>query len=74
MRDALHLRPGSKLRAEIIGDKISLGSDMEEARTVRSPDGRRVVVGWDGFNAVKAIQASRNEHQDRILAFRNRRP
>jgi AbrB family looped-hinge helix DNA binding protein len=74
MRDALHLRPGSKLRAEIIGDKISLGSDVEEALIIRSPDGLPVVVGWEGFDAVKAIAESRKEHEDRILAYRNRRP
>ena len=73
MRDALHLRPGSKLRAEIIGDKISLGTDIEEALIIRSPDGRRVVAGWESFDAVKAIQASRDEREDRILAYRNRK-
>jgi AbrB family looped-hinge helix DNA binding protein len=73
MRDALRLRPGSRLRAEIVGDRISLDVDEEEAQIVRSPDGLPVVVGWEGFDAVKAIQASREEHEDRILAYRKSR-
>jgi AbrB family looped-hinge helix DNA binding protein len=72
MRDALHLRQGSKLRAEIIGDKISLGSD-NSGLIVEKRGNRRVIVGPPGFDAVKAIAESRKEHEDRILAFRNRK-
>lgn len=72
MRDALHLRPGSKLRAEIIGDKISLGSDVS-GLIVEKRGKRRVIVGPPGFDALKAIAESRKEHEDRILAFRNRK-
>ncbi len=72
MRDALHLRPGSRLRAEIVGDRISLDADTGDLR-VEKRGKRRVVVGPPGFDAVKAIAESRREHEDRILAYRNRK-
>lgn len=70
MRDALHLRPGAKLRAEIMGDTISIGVDASDVK-VEKRGKRRVVTGLPAFDAVAAIAESRREREDRILAYRN---
>ena len=69
MRDALHLRPGARLRAEVVGDSIIIGADEEFIQVVKTGK-RRVIVGPSGFDAVKAIAAAREEREDMVVAYR----
>lgn len=68
MREKLHLREGAKLRAEIVGDKIELGQEAPAVKIVRKKNGLRVVVGWEGFDAAKAVREMREEQMERLLA------
>jgi AbrB family looped-hinge helix DNA binding protein len=68
MREKLHLREGAKLKAEIVGDKIELEQEMPEVKIVRKKGGRRVVAGWTGFDAAKAVRDMRKDQMERLLA------
>ncbi len=68
MREKLHLREGAKLKAEIVGDKIELEQEEQEVKIVRRKSGRRVVVGWEGFDAAKAVREMREDQVARLEA------
>ncbi len=68
MREKMHLRTGSKLRAVIVGDKIELEQEVPETKVVRNKSGRRVVMGWEGFDAGKAVREMREEQVSRLEA------
>lgn len=72
IRDKLHLVTGSKLRADIVGDKLELEVDAPETKVVKNKAGLPVVMGWEGFNAVEAIKQSRAEREERIVGFRKK--
>lgn len=67
IRDRLHLRAGSRLKAEVIGDRLELTEETEEVKIERRGK-RRVIVGWEGFDAVKAVQEARDEYVARLNA------
>ena len=67
IRDKMHLRSGSKLRADIVGDKIELSQKEDEVKIVRRGK-RRVVVGWTGFDAAKAVREMREDQMARLNA------
>lgn len=69
IRDKLHLVAGSKLRADIVGDKLELEVEPPETKVVTNKAGRRVIVGWEGFNAVEAIKQSRAERDAKLTGF-----
>jgi AbrB family looped-hinge helix DNA binding protein len=74
MRDRLHLRAGSKLKADIIADKIELTPEPDEGvRLVRK--GKLLVITGvkKPFDAVAAVKAAR-EDRDEQLARRHRKP
>jgi len=71
LREALRLRPGCRQRAEVEGDKTTLGLDDEEVQIVRATDGLPAVVGWDGFDAAAAIQTALEPREDTMLAYQN---
>lgn len=66
IRETLNLTPGTKVRMEVVGDKVVLTREVPEAKIVRGKDGLPVVVGWDGFNAAKAVREAREEHLRRL--------
>lgn len=68
MRDKLHLREGSKLKAEIVGDRIELEQDLPKTKIVRGKDGLPVVMGWEGFDAAKAVREMREDQMARLMA------
>ena len=68
VRDRLHLQAGSKLRLEVIGDKLELSQEEAEVKIVRGKDGLRVVVGWEGFDAAKAVREMREDQLERLAA------
>ena len=72
IRDRLHLRAGSKMKVDVIADKIELTPQPDEnVRLVRKGK-RLIVIGVKGpFDAVEAIKAARDE-RDEVLAQRVR--
>jgi AbrB family looped-hinge helix DNA binding protein len=68
MRDKLRLRAGSRLTVDLVGDKIELAEAMPEARIERRKDGLPVVVGWEGFDAAKAVREMRADQVARLDA------
>ena len=68
MREKLHLRAGSKLKAEIVGDRIELEQDTPKTNIVRGKDGLPVVMGWEGFDAAKAVREMRDDQTTRLQA------
>jgi AbrB family looped-hinge helix DNA binding protein len=67
IRDRLRLSPGAKLRAEVIGDKLELTQEVAEVRLAKRGK-RRVVVGWEGFDAAKAVRKMREDQVERLDA------
>jgi AbrB family looped-hinge helix DNA binding protein len=67
IRDRLRLSPGAKLRAEVIGDKLELTQEVAEVRLAKRGK-RRVVVGWEGFDAAKAVREMREDQVERLDA------
>lgn len=67
IRDQLKLRGGSKLRLNVIDDRIELSEEESEARVLRKRNGLRV-VGWEGFDAAKAVREMREEQVARLEA------
>lgn len=65
MRDRLHLDAGSKLRIEIVDDRLELRQEVPEVKIVKQ-GGRRVVAGWEGFDAAKAVREMREDQVSRL--------
>ena len=65
MRDRLHLREGSRLRVEVVADKMEFAPEVDEVKIVKRGK-RRVIVGWKGFDAAKAVNEMREEYMDRL--------
>jgi AbrB family looped-hinge helix DNA binding protein len=63
VRERLHLREGAKLRLEVVADRLEMTPEVEEV-AIEMRGKRRVVVGWEGFDAVKAVEATREERLD----------
>ena len=66
IRDRLHLRAGTKLRADIVADKIELTPEPDADVRIERRGKRMVIVGGPPFDAVKAIKAAREEHDERL--------
>ena len=66
LRDHLHLHAGSILRAEIVGDKIELAEEATSAQVIRKKDGLPVIIGWEGFDAAKAVREMREDQVARL--------
>jgi len=67
IRERLHLRAGAKLRLEVVGDKLELTQEVAEVKIVKRGK-RRVVVGWEGFDAAIAVREAREDYLDRLAA------
>ena len=65
MRDRLHLREGSRLRVEVVADKLEFTPEADAVEIVKRGK-RRVVVGWKGFDAAKAVTEMREEYMDHL--------
>ena len=68
IRDRLHLRAGAKLRLEVVGEKLELTQEAAEVKIVKRGK-RRVIVGWEGFDAAQAVREAREDYLDRLAAF-----
>lgn len=68
MRERLHLRAGSKMKADVIGDRIELTPEADEGvKLVRK--GKMLVISGLGksFGAVAAIKAAREERDEQLV-------
>ena len=65
VRDRLHLREGTRLKVEVGEDAFSCSAEDEPMKLERRGQ-RRVITGWDGFDAAKAVQESREIYLDRL--------
>ncbi len=65
IRDRLHLHAGAKLRVEVSGDRLELTQEAAEVKVVKRGK-RRVVVGWAGFDAAKAVREMREQQRERL--------
>lgn len=68
VRDIMHLRAGSKVRLDVNeGQMVIKAEDEPEARIERRGK-RRVVVGWEGFDAAQAVLEMREDQVTRLGA------
>ena len=65
IRDRLHLREGSRLRVEVVADKLEFTPEVDEVK-IEKRGGLPVITGWKGFNAAKAVNEMREEYLDRL--------
>jgi AbrB family looped-hinge helix DNA binding protein len=69
IREKMHLQEGSRLRVELVGDRLELTHEPSEVQLERRGR-RRVIVGWEGFDAAQAVHDAREEHLDRLAGPR----
>lgn len=72
IREKLHLKTGAAFKIEIVGDKIELEQELPKVQIVRNARGRRVVMGWEGFDAAKAVQEMREERMENLMPAKRR--
>jgi len=66
VRDKLHLRGGTRLSVTVVADKVELSPEPEADVRIERRGKRMVIVGGPPFDAVKAIKAAREEHDERL--------
>jgi len=69
IREAMHLREDSRLRLELVGDRLQLTHEPDEVQLERRGR-RRVIVGWQGLDAAQAVQDAREKHLDGLAGKR----
>jgi AbrB family looped-hinge helix DNA binding protein len=69
IRERMHLRAGSRLRVELVGDRLEISHEPDEVQIERRGK-RRVIVGWEGFDAAQAVQEAREEQLERLAGKR----
>ncbi|MCW5560190.1 MAG: AbrB/MazE/SpoVT family DNA-binding domain-containing protein [Verrucomicrobiae bacterium] len=67
IREQLRLTSTAKLNIEVVGDKIQLSEAPAEPRVERRGK-RRVIAGWEGFEADKAVNEARRAQIGRLEA------
>jgi AbrB family looped-hinge helix DNA binding protein len=66
VRDKLHLRAGTRLSVTVVADKVELSPEPEADVRIERRGKRMVIVGGPAFDAVKAVKAAREEHDERL--------
>ena len=66
IREKMHLRAGSKLRVEMVGDKLELSNEVTEVKIEKRKDGLPVIIGWEGFDAAQAVRDMREDQVERL--------
>ena len=72
VREQMSLHAGSKLKVEIVGDKIELSQEVPEVKIRRTKGGLPVVDGWVGFDAAKAVREMREDQVRRLSSARRK--
>lgn len=65
MRDRLHLDAGSKLRIEVVDDRLEIRQAVPEVKIIKQGR-RRVIADWDGFDAAQAVREMREDQLSRL--------
>jgi AbrB family looped-hinge helix DNA binding protein len=73
IRDHLHLRAGTRLRADVVADKIELTPEPDAGVRIERRGKRMVIVGGGPFDAVQAIKAAREERAAQLAQGREKR-
>jgi hypothetical protein len=55
-----------KTDIEVVEDKLEMEQETMDLQIVRNKNGLPVIMGWEGFDAVKAIQEMREEYEDHL--------
>lgn len=66
IRDRLHIRAGTRLKADVVADKIEMTPEPDADVRIERRGKRMVIVGGPPFDAVKAIKAARAEYDERL--------
>lgn len=69
IREKMRLQEGSRLRLELVGDRLELTHEPSAVQLERRSR-RRVIVGWEGFDAAQAVRDSREEQLERLAGQR----
>jgi len=67
IREKLHLKFGTAFKIEIVGDKIELEQELPKTE-IAWKNGLPVVMGWEGFDAAKAVRDMRDDQEERLAA------
>jgi AbrB family looped-hinge helix DNA binding protein len=73
IRDHLHLRAGTRLRADVVADRIELTPEPDAGVRIERRGKRMVIVGGGPFSAVQAIKAAREEREEQLAQGRAQR-
>lgn len=65
IREKLHFGPGTRLNIEALGDRVQLSEAPAKTRIARR-SGRRVIAGWEGFDAAEAVNEMRNQRMENL--------
>jgi AbrB family looped-hinge helix DNA binding protein len=65
IRDKLALRAGARLRVQLVGDKVELSAEADEVE-IKKRGKRRIIAGWEGFDAAEAVGRARDEQLERL--------
>lgn len=68
VRDMMHLRAGSRVRLDVEEDRMVIKAQEEPDARIEKRGKRRVVVGWDGFDAAQAVLEMREDQMARLDA------
>ena len=60
IREELHLRAGMRMNMQVVGERIELSAEIADKSIVKKGK-RRVIVGWEGFDALEALSDARAE-------------
>lgn len=72
LREKLHLEPGAKLQARLVGDHIEISEAESEVQIVQKSDGLPAIVGWKGFDAARAVREMREDQVKRLSDSKSR--
>lgn len=68
IREKMHLQAGSKLRADLVGEKLEISMDVPEATVELQKDGLPTIVGWEGFDAAQAVREMRDSRTTELIS------
>lgn len=67
IREKLHLKPGARLTIETVGDQLHL-SEAPQKASIGRRRGRRVITGWEGFDAAETVDEMRRQRMAKFEA------
>lgn len=67
LREKLRLRAGMVFKLDVVGDKIELEQELPKTE-IAWRNGLPVVMGWEGFDAGKAVRDALEDLEERLAA------